>query len=218
MPFFVVHWIFSPSELWIGYAVCIFFTFSFDNSCFNLKDLSSTIHGWVSYKYPSADAHIWALDILLSPECCEWQVTVSWSKYGVHLTTARVHSPKRRIPTTKHQTPSTIPSPDHFFEFLFSQFSTGVTVRTGWSMSCQRHIWANGCYRTRPSELSCHLTWSTLPRQTARISKSGLKRLYPGSSYFIKPPVVTSLSACFLACPFFHTLRDTPECERPKMG
>ena len=100
--------------------------FSCDNSCFNLKDLSSTIHGWVSYKYPSANAHIWALDILLSPECCEWQVTVSWSKYGVHLTTARVHSPKRRILTTKHQPRSNIPSSDHFFEFLFSQFSTGL--------------------------------------------------------------------------------------------
>ena len=92
--------------------------FSCDNSCFNLKDLSSTIHGWVSYKYPSANAHIWALDILLSPECCEWQVTVSWSKYGVHLTTARVHSPKRRILTTKHQAPSTIPSSNHFFLIL----------------------------------------------------------------------------------------------------
>ena len=131
--------------------------FSCDNSCFNLKDLSSTIHGWVSYKYPSANAHIWALDILLSPECCEWQVTVSWSKYGVHLTTARVHSPKRRILTTKHQPRSNIPSSDHFFEFLFSQFSTCVTVKTGWSMSCQRHIWANGCYRTRPQ--SYLVTW-----------------------------------------------------------
>ena len=119
MPFIVVHWIFFPSELWIGYAVCIF---SCDNSCFNLKDLSSTIHGWVSYKYPSANAHIWALDILLSPECCEWQVTVSWSKYGVHLTTARVHSPKRRILTTKHQAPSTIPSSDHFFNSCSHSF------------------------------------------------------------------------------------------------
>ena len=117
MPFFVVHWIFFPSEHWIGYAVCIFFTFSFDNSCFNLKYLSSTIHGWVSYKYPSADAHIWALDILLSPECCEWQVTVSWSKYGVHLTTACVHSPRG-----ESWPPSTIPSSDHFFNSCSHSF------------------------------------------------------------------------------------------------
>ena len=91
-------------SLWALDRICClyFFSFSLDNSCFNLKYLSPTIHSWVSYKYTSANAHIWALDILLSPECCEWQVTVSWSKYGVHLTTARVHSPKRRILTTKH--------------------------------------------------------------------------------------------------------------------
>lgn len=80
----------------------------------------------------------------------------------------------------------------------------------GGTVSCQCHICANGCYKACPrwpSDLARHLTQPPFLDQTTQIST--WPKVTAWSDF-----IVSSL----LPCVFFHTLRDTPEFERLKMG
>ena len=83
-----------------------------------------------------------------------------------------------------------------------------VDGREGGTVSCQRHIWANGCYSCWPSDLARHLTQRPrFPGQTTIISQPGPKVLsvsLSGSKSLHAVPcsdfiVYISSSLCFLS-------------------